>query len=57
MALTHKFNKVQWDAQEAKKKAGKDILKNTQITSINNVPNLRDAVKLLLDAEGIEYKS
>lgn len=54
--LTHKFNKTVYDAIEAKKKAGKDALKNTQVSSINNVPGLREAVKLLLDAEGIEYK-
>ncbi len=55
--LTHKFKKTEWDAAEAKKKAGKDNLKNTQMSSINNVPGLRAAVVLLLDAEGIEYKS
>lgn len=57
MALTHKFDKVKWDASEAKKKAGKDTLKNTLVSSIQNVPDLRAAVKLLLDAEGIEYKT
>lgn len=54
--LTHKFTKADWDASEAKKKGGKDGLKTTQMSSINNVPGLRAAVILLLDAEGIEYK-
>lgn len=55
--LTHKFKKAEWDASEAKKKAGKDSLKNTEMSSITNVPGLRDAVRIFLDAEGIEYKA
>lgn len=56
MALTHKFKKAEWDAQEAKKQAGKDTLKNTQM-NMNSVPDLREAVKRLMDAEGIGYKA
>ncbi len=43
--------------QSAKVKAARAALKETQIANINNVPGLRDAVKLLLDAVGIEYKT
>ena len=56
-AMIHKFVKAEYDAIELKKKNGKDGLKNRQMSSINNVPGLRAAVILLLDAEGIEYQS
>lgn len=57
MPLAHKFQKAEYEAREAKKTAGKSALKDTQISSINNVPGIRDALKLLLDVTGIEYKS
>jgi len=43
--------------EETKIKVAKDTLKNTQISSITNVPGLREAVRLLLDIQGIEYKT
>jgi len=52
--MNHKFDKAVWDAVELKKKNGKDGLRVTQM-NMTAVPALRDAVKLLLDAEGIEY--
>ncbi len=44
------------EVKNAKIKAAKDSLKNTQIGNMNSVPQLRDAVKLLLDALDVEYK-
>lgn len=57
MPLAHKFQKAEFEAREAKKTAGKSALKDTQMSSINNVPGIRNALILLLDATGIDYKT
>ena len=43
------------EAKQVKKEAAKASLKNTSMGSIVSVPQLREAVKSLLDAMEIEY--
>jgi len=54
--MNHKFVKVNWEAAELKRKNGIAALNVTHMT-MNAVPMLREAVKSLLDAVGIEYLS
>jgi len=54
--MNHKFVKVNWEAAELKRKNGIAALNVTHMT-MTAVPMLREAVKSLLDAVGIEYLS
>lgn len=55
MALTHKFAKAQYDADEAKKQAAKNSIKNTSTGDLT-LPTMKILVKQICDVLNLKYK-